>query len=460
MATEVHRRNSEPPQRGFLRLPNEILIDIVSYIPATSDLSRLGRINRRLYLFIKDYIARYRYSRRLVALPDEIILKIGGHLWQNSWRYSSSGIRNDSLRTSRGVEDLSSLARASQRFHPLVMDRIILDNVQHGGSALLNHAAKKGLDRLARRVLHLGGDVNTRMKQGFDYSEWTVWTNGLPPPFNMPDGYQSPSPLGIAAYYGQGSMVRLFLEAGGSQFFEGMRLPLALAIAKRHEEIALMLSQHLDSDDVSPNCFRRWSTLLQMACEAKLVALVRHFLELPKRNPWDKSAHVLNDRSIALCRVLQVGTSMDDEFIKREIHDDVYEIASLLLKHGANPDFLCKATPTNPNNILQRWRHLGGPRRESKLRMKARDVAVRHPDPRVRLLVSQTVVREKPKSPWDIADELYHRDLALRDSGRRPTPTANRARTNPRGQPTVKDNAGSTDITKSSAREFWEKRPF
>ncbi len=127
--------------KGLLSLPNKILHDIVSHL-STLNLRRLSRVNKRLHFFVESYLVQYRYNSGLVALPNEIILEIVQQLDRQ--------------------KDRSSLARASLRFYPLIMDYIYRHNVQYGGSGLLNYAAKRNLSGMTREILRLGGDVNTQ----------------------------------------------------------------------------------------------------------------------------------------------------------------------------------------------------------------------------------------------------------------------------------------------------------
>ncbi|KAF2809927.1 ankyrin, partial [Mytilinidion resinicola] len=197
------------------------------------------------------------------------------------------------------------------------MDYIVRHNVRHGGSSLLNYAARGNLKRMARIILHLGGDVNTQ--------------RGLRPGFMD----KRPTPLATAASHGHKRMVRMLLETGVSHFVDGMRIPLAVAISNRHEDVALILSQEFDSGDLFLTKAR--GTVLQMACRMKLVNLVRYYLEHGPRCRGSVNVRSVHDRSTALFQLLQKDASKSD-IIKRELHADVYEIVLMLLRHGANPD--------------------------------------------------------------------------------------------------------------------------
>ncbi|KAF2729430.1 hypothetical protein EJ04DRAFT_399336, partial [Polyplosphaeria fusca] len=299
MARKACRK--DPSLTGLHKLPNEILFEI-AFLLRIPDLRRLGEVNRRLHYFIEDYLMRYLYNARIFSLPNEVILSIVQHL--------------------RYPKDWSSLARASRRFYPLVMDYIFRKNVQYAGSSLLNYSAKRDLNRVARMILHFRGDVNTQ----WGYSG------------SIPYMDKQQTPLANAAANGSGRMVKMLLENGASQFIDGIRVPLLRAILKRHENVALILSQEVDSSEVLLEITRSTrSTALQMACTAGLVNLVQYYLEHGSRGGECPNVHILHDRSIALCRTIQKDATKDD-FVKRELHEDVYQIVLMLLKHGANPD--------------------------------------------------------------------------------------------------------------------------
>ena len=196
-------------------------------------------------------------------------------------------------------------------------------------------------------MLQLGGDVNTQREPG---------------PGRM---NKRTTPLVTAAFHGHQRIVALLLEAGASHFVDGRRIPLAVAISRRHENLALILSQELGSGDMLLQNTR--SEVLQMACTAKLVNLVRYYLE----RDWGCGGRVdVQDHSIALYRVLQKDASKDD-FLKRGLHEEAYQIVLMLLKHGANPDSRIGTKYSQP--------------------VAVRTIASRHPDPRVRNLLPKAM---------------------------------------------------------------------
>ncbi|PVI02971.1 hypothetical protein DM02DRAFT_652949 [Periconia macrospinosa] len=180
MAEKAHRKSPSP--RGLLELPNEILLEIVFPL-RIADLRRLGSVNHKFQRFTVDYLRRYVDKVKIFSLPNELLLAIAQYLGHQ--------------------KDRSCLARASRRFYLLVMDYILRCNVRYGGSSLLNYAAKRNLNRMARTILYAGGDVNTQ--RGFRPSVIG----------------RRPTPLATAALHGHEGMVKILLETGASHFIDG-----------------------------------------------------------------------------------------------------------------------------------------------------------------------------------------------------------------------------------------------
>ncbi|KAH7380146.1 hypothetical protein BKA66DRAFT_465850, partial [Pyrenochaeta sp. MPI-SDFR-AT-0127] len=126
---------------GLLNLPDELLLGVFSLL-STQDLRYICRVNYRFHNVAGDYLARQHYSTGLLSLPNELILEITQHLSRQ--------------------QDRSRLARASNRLYPVVMRYVVRSNVRFKQSSLLNYAATKNLKSMARKILHLGGDVDTQ----------------------------------------------------------------------------------------------------------------------------------------------------------------------------------------------------------------------------------------------------------------------------------------------------------
>jgi hypothetical protein len=243
------------------------------------------------------------------------------------------------------------------------MEYIIHHDVKFDRSTLLNYAAWNNLKEMARTILHLGGNANARYAVGVRLN-------------TMED---MPTPLVSAAIRGHIRIVRMLLKSGASQFVGESRVALTEAILKGHENVALLLSQDIDPDEV-PLKKKKDFTVLQIACEAKLVKLVRYYLERGSRCEGPENTRSSPNYSIALYRVLNKDASKDS-FLKRELYEDAYQIVLMLLQHGANPDLHMRVSPSSPAT--------------------ARGIASRHPDPRIRYWLSNKMMPaiESKESP-------------------------------------------------------------
>ncbi|KAF1954448.1 hypothetical protein CC80DRAFT_493891 [Byssothecium circinans] len=335
MARKTHRKTlppttlplpntTPPPPTTLLDLPNEVVIEVASYL-RIPDLRRLSRVNHKFYFFVSDYLARYRYGSGLSALPDELILRIVECLGSQ--------------------KDCSRLARTSHRFYPLVMSCILRHNIQHGESDLLYYAASKNLKTMARAMIRLGANVNTSVKC---------------------NNFAFTSLVAAASFSGDEEMVEMLLDAGASQFTYKKRIALTVAILKRKMKVALVLSRDLESPD-EPLDGERGSAL-QLACRRRIVDLVRNYVK--REGPVE-----IEGRSIALYNLLQQYTSRAD-IVKNELHEDVYQIALLLLHHGADPDLHLHIKGSGFTNADT-----------------ARALASRNPDPRIRGLLPISSLR-------------------------------------------------------------------
>jgi hypothetical protein len=228
------------------------------------------------------------------------------------------------------------------------MDSILRDNVRYGKNSLLRFSVKKDLKSLTRRIAYRGGDVNTTA----GYSRRSAVL---------------PSPLSIAAYYGYEDMVKLLLELGAQPSGQGKDIPLAVAVSKRHKRVALILLQSPDS--INGDSGMTEGKLLQIASAAKMVTLVSHLLER-------RSELHTRDVDTALYHVL-LGDTSKENILKRAFHHEVYQIVLMLLQNGASPD-------VRPRGKVM-----------PKL-TTARLLSSRHPDPRVRALLLDTVNPSRP----------------------------------------------------------------
>lgn len=308
-----HQGNSRA--EGTTHTMLEVLPHIIAYL-CPSDLRRLRFVNQRFYTLAEAYQAQF--SKGLAALPNEIILEIIQYL---------------------SARDRSRLARVSHRFYPFVMDNILRDNIRYRKSSLLRFSVKNDLRSLTRRLAYRGGDLNTTA--GHSRRSAVL-----------------PRPLSVAAYYGYEGMVKLLLELGAQPSGQGNDIPLAFAISNRHERVALIILQSLDSISGTP--YITGGKLLRMASVAKMVTLVSHLLVR-------RSELHMRDVDIALYHVL-LGDISKEHILKRALHHDAFQIVLMLLQNGASPDVQPrgKIVPTLST---------------------ARLLSQRHPDPRVRALL-------------------------------------------------------------------------
>jgi ankyrin repeat protein len=232
-------RLDELPPSGLLKLPFQLLIKVVSPL-SIRDIRQLGRVNRQLCVFADDYLLRNEYKSKYFELPNEIL--------------------HDIVKCLDSQKDLSHLAQATQKLYAVYMDIIIHHDVEHDGSSILACAAKNNLASMTRKLLSIGGDINTRR----EYVSGQASDRGL-------------TPLAIAASYGSEEVVGILFQGGATQSISGVRVALVNAIFGRHESVALILSQEVESTEMLLGPTR--GTVLEMARAAQLPLLVRYFVE-------------------------------------------------------------------------------------------------------------------------------------------------------------------------------------
>jgi ankyrin repeat protein len=162
--------------------------------------------------FIKDrdpyHLRSVRMSRiTLLDLPNELILQIVDHLGEQ--RY------------------INPLTRLNQRFHDILNDHLYHFNILTRGSDGLLWAAKYDRLSTARRLLHLGANVNARIN-------YTTGRIGL-------------TPLHHASEHGHLKMARMLLDVGANPEARAPAgwTPLYNALVFRHEEVAKAISDRI-----------------------------------------------------------------------------------------------------------------------------------------------------------------------------------------------------------------------
>jgi hypothetical protein len=317
-------------------LPNELLHEIALLL-GTSDLRRVSQVNHELHSYVTDFLARYRYHAGIFRLPGNLLLQVAHHLSQR---------------------DRCRLAQASQNLHPTVMDLVIRHNITNNGSSILNHAAKNNLKHLAREVIRLGGHVDTVCDTSFSpMPRALIW--------HYVGGYFPFTPLMSAAFHGHEGILNLLLQAGAGQYTHGITAPLGLAMLQRDKQSCEVLLKELPVEDMP--------AILKTASDDKFVQPVRWLLEAGQ-----DSIPVRQARTVALYHILNEAASTSD-FVKRELRPQNHLVIFLLVKYGADSNY-CK----NENKFNRP--------------LTARQLASRHPDPRVRNVLGASMPVAVPKT--------------------------------------------------------------
>jgi ankyrin repeat protein len=180
-----------------------------------------------------------------LSLPNEIIIEIVEHLDKE--------------------QDINYLIRVSRRLYHLFDDYLYRYNIKHRRCSALFWAAKHGRGSTARKLLHLGADVNATVEKPRSYG-------------NGPKA--DSTPLHLAAWEGHLPMVKLLLEFGAdpeARVREGMT-PLLFALLARHEKVARTISRRISN---LQNCLvdsTKRLTPLHVSCGLGLWSCAGYFL--------------------------------------------------------------------------------------------------------------------------------------------------------------------------------------
>jgi len=162
-------------------------------------------------------------------------------------------------------QDINSLIRVSRRLYNLFDDYLYCYNIKFRRCSALFWAAKHGCGSTARKLLHLGADVNARVEN--------AGSNG--------DGPKADStPLHLAAWKGHLPMVKLLLEVGAdpeARVREGMT-PLFFALLARHEKVARTISRRISNLRSCLVDSTKRLTPLHVSCGLGLWSCATHFL--------------------------------------------------------------------------------------------------------------------------------------------------------------------------------------
>ncbi len=179
------------------------------------------------------------------GLPNEIIIEVVGNLDEE--------------------RDIYSLIRVSRRLHNLFDDYLHCHNIKYRHCRALFWAAEHGRESTARRLLHLGADVN--VKSDGARSKGSRLRAGL-------------TPLHCAAFKGHLALIKLLLEVGADPEarVQDTSTPLLFALVARHEEIArnIFRCTRYPQDCLADSKTRR--TPLHVSCRLGLWNCARFFL--------------------------------------------------------------------------------------------------------------------------------------------------------------------------------------
>ncbi len=163
-------------------------------------------------------------------------------------------------------QDVSSLGRVNKRFHNLFDDYLYRYDIKHRRCRALFWAAKHSRESTARKMLHLGADVNVKKQQA--RSNRTRSQAGL-------------TPLHLAAGKGHLAIVKLLLEVGADPEARVQErvTPLFFALIARHEKVACTISRRISN---LQNCLvdsMKRLTPLHVSCREGLWKYARYFLD-------------------------------------------------------------------------------------------------------------------------------------------------------------------------------------
>lgn len=181
-----------------------------------------------------------------LSLPNEIVIEIVENLDKE--------------------QDICSLIRVSRRLHNLFDDYLYRHNIKHRRCSALFWAVEHGRESIARKMLHLGADV--------DVNEQKARSNESGPRAGF-------KPLHLAAQKGHLAIVKLLLEVGAdpeARVQEGLT-PVFFALIARHEKVARTISRRISN---LQNCLvdsTNRLTPLHVSCRQGLWRCARYFLK-------------------------------------------------------------------------------------------------------------------------------------------------------------------------------------
>jgi hypothetical protein len=186
----------------------------------------------------------------ILGLPNELIFQIVDYL--------------------SSQRDINSVTRVSKRLYHLLNEYLYRYNILFRGSNALLWAARHGLEATARRLLHLGADIEAvRRDDSFPWNYWTSADQG------------DETPLHIAGRKGHLPIIKLLLEAGANTqaFTESGSTPLYRAIRAKNQKVARTIYHYSKNIPNSWVTFTGRLTPLHAASKFGVPELALHFLE-------------------------------------------------------------------------------------------------------------------------------------------------------------------------------------
>lgn len=265
------------------------------------------------------------------SLPNEIIIEIAENLDKE--------------------QDIYCFIRVSRRLYNLIDKYLYCHNIKHRGSSALLWAAEHDRESTARKLLHLGADVNIKAQKA--KSNESRPRPGL-------------TPLYLAAEKGHLAIVKLLLEVGAdpeARVQESLT-PLFFALGARHEKVARTISRRISNlQNCSVDSMKRL-TPLHVSCRLGLWTCARYFLD----NGADVDATDASAMTPLHHALLQSPSLFESGCYFEPSPDEIFETAKVLVEFGANQNL-----ESQPRSIWEKP-------------ISARECGLNHPYGRVRAL--------------------------------------------------------------------------
>ncbi len=242
-------------------------------------------------------------------------------------------------------------------------------NIQFRESSALLWFAKHGREPIARKLLHLGADVDIKL-QIYPACSRTFRTSSV----DYTKAQLGLTPLRMAAWKGHLAIVKLLLEMGANPETRTSRswTPLYAALASGHEKIGRTIFRHISNPYLCLVDSAEMLTPLHVASRFGLSNSARHFLEKGADiNATDKSGRTPLRHALESDPCV---SRLDNDFAVYSVADNlavpnsdqILETVIVLLEFGANPDL-----ETTEEFILRpkiRTRELGACYRDKRVR--------------------------------------------------------------------------------------------